>query len=361
MEALGLRELRSAFAFLQDLYAIRDLEEFQTHIVTALPELVPADICSYNEINPAAGRHQFVSVPVVSSDYEPVFERYIGEHPLIAHYQKTRDGRALRISDFFSQRRLRRLGLYNEFFRPLGLRYQIAVTLPAPPPVVVGMALSRGRADFSNGEKQLLDLLRPHLIQAYRNAESMSRMRDEQTRTNRALDRLPCGIVCLTGRNRTRLINAAAARMLATYWRDQPRDQNCLPGELAQWVQHQVAATEGAHRIERPHAPLVVRRGERRLVARLLGHGDERLLTLEEETTISPQSLGPLGLTRRESEVLAWIARGKTNAEIAAVLGMSPYTVINHLRSIFDKLGVQTRTAAAACALNAVRSTTPGA
>jgi len=53
-------------------------------------------------------------------------------------------------------------------------------------------------------------------------------------------------------------------------------------------------------------------------------------------------------LTHRESEVLSWVAKGKTNRDIAEILGMSPRTVNKHLEHIFDKLGVETRSAAAA-------------
>ena len=53
-------------------------------------------------------------------------------------------------------------------------------------------------------------------------------------------------------------------------------------------------------------------------------------------------------LTEREHEVLGWIARGKTNAEVAATLHVSPNTVRKHVENIFDKLGVHTRTAAVA-------------
>lgn len=52
-------------------------------------------------------------------------------------------------------------------------------------------------------------------------------------------------------------------------------------------------------------------------------------------------------LTRREREVLSWIARGKSNPEIAAILGISAATVSKHLERIYPKLGVENRTAAA--------------
>ena len=52
-------------------------------------------------------------------------------------------------------------------------------------------------------------------------------------------------------------------------------------------------------------------------------------------------------MTPREAEVLGWIARGKTNSEIARLLFISPHTVRKHIENIFEKLGVRTRTAAA--------------
>ena len=51
-------------------------------------------------------------------------------------------------------------------------------------------------------------------------------------------------------------------------------------------------------------------------------------------------------LTRRECEVLAWIARGKSNPEIATILTLSVRTVYKHVENIFAKLGVESRAAA---------------
>lgn len=57
-----------------------------------------------------------------------------------------------------------------------------------------------------------------------------------------------------------------------------------------------------------------------------------------------------LGLTLREGEVLSWLSKGKTNRDIAQILGLSPRTVDKHLEQIYAKLGVENRTAAAAIA-----------
>ena len=60
-----------------------------------------------------------------------------------------------------------------------------------------------------------------------------------------------------------------------------------------------------------------------------------------------------LSLTPRQAEVLHWIAEGKTNGEISTILGCSINTVKMHLKEIFKRLGLHSRTAAAASAYRA--------
>ncbi|MEW6163493.1 MAG: response regulator [Pseudomonadota bacterium] len=59
-------------------------------------------------------------------------------------------------------------------------------------------------------------------------------------------------------------------------------------------------------------------------------------------------------LTPREAEVLFWVIKGKTSKDIGDILGTSPRTVNKHLEHVFEKLGVETRTAAAGLAMSKV-------
>lgn len=79
----------------------------------------------------------------------------------------------------------------------------------------------------------------------------------------------------------------------------------------------------------------------------------ERLRRASDRGALSAGRLEALPLTRSEREVLALLAAGKTNAEIAALLGNSTRTVQKHVEHIFQKLGVETRTAAAVKAVAA--------
>lgn len=63
-----------------------------------------------------------------------------------------------------------------------------------------------------------------------------------------------------------------------------------------------------------------------------------------------------LNLTPRVAEVLLWVAQGKTNGDIASILGISESTVKKHLLEIFQHLGVETRSAATLRALEVLSS-----
>jgi DNA-binding response OmpR family regulator/DNA-binding CsgD family transcriptional regulator len=84
---------------------------------------------------------------------------------------------------------------------------------------------------------------------------------------------------------------------------------------------------------------------------------NEFLLRLAKDTSthLPAEFSSELGLTTREGEVLSWLSKGKTNRDIAQILGLSPRTVDKHLEQIYAKLGVENRTAAAAIATSTSR------
>ena len=71
-------------------------------------------------------------------------------------------------------------------------------------------------------------------------------------------------------------------------------------------------------------------------------------LRKESPAKIKPQSPAPCSLSSREAQVLQWVSQGKTNKEIGVILEVSPRTVQKHLEHIYQKMGVESRTGAAA-------------
>lgn len=81
------------------------------------------------------------------------------------------------------------------------------------------------------------------------------------------------------------------------------------------------------------------------LYAQARGSDGDSGASLEREEAHLPTGAAA-GLTRREEDVMRWLSCGKTDAEIAALLSISPRTVHKHLEHMYEKLGVETRTAA---------------
>jgi DNA-binding response OmpR family regulator len=99
--------------------------------------------------------------------------------------------------------------------------------------------------------------------------------------------------------------------------------------------------------------------GRQRLQVTYVGQvgPDEQLLRLVAEQSGSDEILlrERLALTSREAEVLLWLSRGKSNRDIAEILGLSPRTINKHLEQMFEKLGVENRASATALAMRTLQ------
>jgi DNA-binding NarL/FixJ family response regulator len=129
-------------------------------------------------------------------------------------------------------------------------------------------------------------------------------------------------------------------------------DDVVLPDPIPQWLDQ---ARKG--KVGSKAAIMTALPGDERLRLQYMGRlgTNEFLLRLaKDSSTETPAEFSSeLGLTTREGEVLSWLSKGKTNRDIAQILGLSPRTVDKHLEQIYSKLGVENRTAAAAIAVNA--------
>ena len=353
MEHLTQRDIRALVACVAEISALRDLDAFRDHVVRAIAKVVPAEVIAYTEIGfgqPTA--RVFHPAHVVTPDLRQTFEHHKHEHPLITHFSENPQARAAKISDFLTQREFRRLGLYDEFFRQIGVDHQMVVGLPAPSPRVVGVALNRSGLDFSERDRLLLSALRPHIVQALRNAESFSQMKGEVALVLQGLEEIGRGIVLLGPDDGIRSATRLARQWLTTYFGHRAERAKRLPDALERWVRFQGTTVNSSGDVLSARKPLIVESEDRRLVVRLIPTSGGGLLLLEQRHTVAtPASFESLGLSRREAEVLAWVAQGKTDAVIGTILSLSSRTVAKHLEHIYQRLGVENRSAAVALAL----------
>jgi DNA-binding CsgD family transcriptional regulator len=349
-------DVRALLELVNESNAHRSLRGFREGILPGLKRIVPSDWCSYNEVEAERG---FVLMDPpdqldVFDDPGATLARNSGNHPLISYYTRTRDGRAYKLSDFVTREQLRQLPVYEEIFSRIGVEHQIAFTLPSQPTVVIGVALSRGdRPDFGERDRMMLNLLRPALVQAYRNVAAYARLQATLRAVSRGLDDRGDGIVTFGRDGAIEFVSPVARRLLEGRFPHWSGRGGRLPQPLVDALEHARVAsrTEGA---AAGALPVIVPGDDGSLVVRLVparGAGEPDALLLEARAEpLAVEQVRALGLTRRQAEVLRLVALGSSTEQVADALAISAATVRKHLEHVYDRLGVTSRTAAVATA-----------
>ena len=225
-----MRTLRAALDLLGALNeSALDKAAFARLGVERLPKLVASEFTTLSICHLVSGKREVFGLPAgaLSAEDRAAFDRHFHEHPLVRFHAYQAGRVPQRISDSVPFEQFRRSALYNDYYRRIRIDHAIALPIFVRDGLLVSFVLNRTRRDFTDRERALLDVLRPHLARIYQKMNAV-------------------------------------------------------------------------------------------------GH-----------------------LTAREAEVLRWVAAGKSDAQIGAILRISARTVQKHLQNVYDKLGVESRTAAA--------------
>jgi len=339
MNPLSQNDLRALSFALEKIYSISSLEKFQSGVLSAVGRLFACNTICYNEVILPDSITTWITEPANALPrpaLREAFMRNFREHPTLAHFAQTGDGRSYRISDFISRQQFHDLTLYNEYYRASSVEYQLLASIMQAPGQMAGIALDRNSTDFTENERLSLDLVRPHLIQAYRNVQTLELMR-------RTVEERGAKLLVVSRSGQVRLDNDDMWSMLARYFAI-PKSHKSLPDLVNRWMNNERSRFCQGSDVPSPSVPLVTGNEMGKLKLQFIWGGkvaEHDLLILEEE----PAGLDST-LTRREAEILTWLSQGKTNAEIGLALSISPRTVKKHLEHIYSKLKVHRRTAA---------------
>lgn len=224
-----MRTLRAALDLLGAMNeSALDKASFARLGVERLPKLVASEFTTLSICHLATGKREVYGMPAgaLSAEDRAAFDRHFHVHPLVRYHAYQRGANTQRISDSLPLEQFRRSALYNDYYRRIRIDHAMALPIYVRDGLLVSFVLNRTRRDFTDRERALLDVLRPHLARIYRKASALG------------------------------------------------------------------------------------------------------------------------GMTAREAEVLRWVAAGKSDAQIGAILRISARTVQKHLQNVYEKLGVENRTAA---------------
>jgi DNA-binding CsgD family transcriptional regulator len=327
--ALATRDAERLLRFIAEAENLGGADPFPPDLLVELGRLVPADCVVYSELDRVRRRVRLVFCrpededDSVRIDDEVRWRVLLEEHPLCVHQQEGHFD-AMKLSDLLTQRELHRSWVYNNWFVPFAVERELEVAIPSPLWHTRTFLFNRsGGRDFTERDRLILNCLQPHLARLWNAARTRGLLAAALAELDRVDEHSGRGVILLGLGGEVEFASPRAERLLHDFFPVKSGRQ--LPTALAEWLE-----SGGAK-------PLVRRRGERQLTVQ---QADGALLLDERHERIE--------LTAREREVLAWVARGKTNPEIARLLWLASSTVGKHLENVYAKLDVSTRTAAVA-------------
>lgn len=330
MPGLSRSDAERLLRFVGEAESLGGDEPFTAELLVELGRLIHADWVTYNELDRVRRRNLLYVARAGDEDDggsddpgELFWDFVIEAHPVCVRHQLG-DPDALKLSDFLSRRELHRTRLYDVWFRPWQIEYELNVPIPSPQWHTKTFLFDRrGSRDFTERDRLILDLLRPHLARLWQAARTRRLLRAALAQLDGVDEQESRGVI-LPGAGRAMdFASPPANRLLREFFPE--ANGGLLPAALADWLE----SDDGR--------PFIRRIDGRRL---LVERAEGALLLRERQEGIR--------LTAREREVVSWVARGKTNAEIAQLLWLAPSTVRKHLENVYAKLGVNTRTAAVA-------------
>lgn len=332
---LSGQDLERFSSALAELYSLASTGTVQERMIQITAQLVDNSWVSYNEIPPVgSGRGVSLCNRESSTDQTrlfPVLHALWHQHPIIPAVGVASS--ALTFADCMPRADLERLPLYNEYYRKVGTREQLIFMLPAGPGLVVRtISINRVDGEFTERDRQMMNLLGPHFERACRNATLLDQLSG------------PRAVVAIRADGRIEFISDDAGRWLREAFGVICLDGARAPGPILQWLNAQQPGA-GCY-FERLTASLADGVISLRIGTRT---GERTIINVEKTDVVRGRRWS--SLTPREREVLTWVARGKSNPEVAIILGMRPRTAEKHMENILAKLALENRAAAMLAAI----------
>ena len=229
-----------------------------------------ADSCGYNETNLVRRRFE-IEAPALKRRVPDAAEnlaRLMHQHPMVVHNRHS-DQRALKMSDLLSQRQFHRLELYDTVYRPGRVEFLMTGGFNlARAGDIVTLAMGRESKDFSEDDRDMLNLVRPHLQQAYANADAMTTFQSQLEGREQLLEEPVNAAVVLVREMAIKQASRLAIDGCRASSDAAVEDQ--LPDRIRRWLRFCQDSVEGKQSEPKPCAPLMVESGEGRLNIRML-------------------------------------------------------------------------------------------
>jgi DNA-binding CsgD family transcriptional regulator len=371
-------DLQNLSVLLPKIYISKSMGDFPSHVLSILEQILNLDRSRDGSLDT---EQRSAREPRVESELEladldfrrngntqRVFGAAIREYPILAHYFLSYQEGVQQIASWVDESIDDRLEIVYWRLVPL-------ITLPRPISLVfadsemlgtihavyllgtdaIVVTVTRCNLILCERDRYLLELAYPHVWQAYQNAIVFTESETKLAQRDRALDW--ANIILVSAEGKVESIGERASQILDKYFVTSTREE--IPEILADWLENRSLIPTYTNGFNPPTEPLeIVLKGHRLQVTAIVNPAGLGYILLLKEQDIRSFSIEQiqeiLGLSRREAEVLFWIAQDRDNQEISQLIECSLSTVKKHIEKIYQKLGVKSRTAAAIHALKQV-------
>ncbi|HEY6961300.1 MAG TPA: helix-turn-helix transcriptional regulator [Gaiellaceae bacterium] len=339
MRSVSERDAAALLEVAVELASLDDARAFPAQFLARLGRLIGTDRSTFCELDRRNRRvvleanwEDGVETLIVDEVGDEYAWELLKEHPVCSRRVASGDWTTPHaISDYMPLRELRRTALWNEMYRDENVNYWLDMGLPMHHGHSRVFIFLGDTHDFGSREKLILELLEPHLERRARDADLAAAAVEALADVNEGGE--AHDVVLATARGTIEFASPHARALLRTYF----------------------GVADGTLPVQLRRGTTVVTLPGGRLTVRTARVGDLLVLLLGEEDARVDE------LTARQREILALVARGLTDAQIAERLEIAAATVNKHLEAVYKRLDVHTRTAAAAYLHRPGRGETVGA
>lgn len=313
---------------LGDAVGCESMDELVAAVMRPLHALFSAELVIFDLLDAQMRQLGFQLYPPQPPELiaraHPPFVAHFHEHPYKHDWVQTVGrGRVSMLSDRITNRQFRRTAFWNEAFIHLRGKNQLLMGGQIDAARYWNFSCLRLGRDFGPRDRELARYLQPRLARLF----SLLARRDRASHAARVLADADAAYLVIDPQGRLAEISQPAEKLLTQSGRD---DRALLAAQV-------IRTTIAGIRTESF--------GELQALVYRSAANAQALVMLKPAPR--PSAPNALPLTRREADIFHWLGHGKTNREMAVILGLSPRTVEKHCERLFEKLGVENRFAAA--------------
>lgn len=342
-EKLQLKDWKAVNGCLRRLYQELDSEKNIRLMLQVLNKLVPADSLALQSSSLRSPLDlSAVTLPEKHSTPEQLrmISRYAHQSPYAAYYLSTWDAKWKMITDFMPLAEFHKTDLHRLALGPLGVNHQIFGVLGVFEDTAYAIAINRTHREFSERDREVLNTIHPHLVTSFFNALAFGRAQNSVRSLKAAMEAAPGAYAYFDSEGKTLWMQERAKAWLGEFF-----TENIAEGHAPACVRELIFRATVNHGMpqtqeqESPTEWLTICLG-----ASPMGGW---ILRLERRPKTTPAFFRRLAhLSVRQNDVLRWMVEGKTNAEIATILDLSPRTVEKHVHAVLKALQVENRATA---------------